>query len=160
MSRTTADTLLPISFHPQIFGANIRLESNGSKALRHASHDNGTPPSMGHPNPSNSLSRSGITFTNRQIQINERVHIKITDLDETGQWLGSLCIGTYKTRASRDASCDHSGFTQIDPSSLQKQDLCKSAIPNLCRKSGVSYVRRLCDDFSKQMVITFYYTRR
>jgi hypothetical protein len=36
---------------------------------------------------------SGITFTSKQIKPNERIYMKIIDVDETGQWLGSLAIG-------------------------------------------------------------------
>ena len=39
---------------------------------------------------------SGVTFTNRQIKMNERIHIKIIDMDETGQWLGSLAVGNER----------------------------------------------------------------
>jgi hypothetical protein len=35
----------------------------------------------------------GITFTSKQIKINERIYMKILDIDESGQWLGSLAIG-------------------------------------------------------------------
>ena len=38
----------------------------------------------------------GITFSSRPIKINERVHLKIIDIDETRQWLGSLGIGQYR----------------------------------------------------------------
>jgi hypothetical protein len=41
----------------------------------------------------NVLLFSGITFTNKQIKMNERIHMKIIDIDQTGQWLGSLAIG-------------------------------------------------------------------
>jgi hypothetical protein len=36
---------------------------------------------------------SGITFTSKQIKVNERIYMKIIDVDESGQWLGSLAIG-------------------------------------------------------------------
>ena len=36
---------------------------------------------------------AGITFTSKQIKMNERIYMKIGDIDETGQWLGSLAIG-------------------------------------------------------------------
>jgi hypothetical protein len=36
---------------------------------------------------------AGITFTSKPIQMNERICMKIIDIDESGQWLGSLAIG-------------------------------------------------------------------
>lgn len=36
---------------------------------------------------------SGITFTNKQIKANEYICMKIVEVDESGQWLGSLAIG-------------------------------------------------------------------
>jgi len=41
---------------------------------------------------------SGVTFTNRQIQANERICMKIIDIDESGQWLGSLAIGKKRNK--------------------------------------------------------------
>ncbi len=38
----------------------------------------------------------GITFTSKPIKMNERIYMKIVDIDETGQWLGSLAIGNEK----------------------------------------------------------------
>jgi hypothetical protein len=35
----------------------------------------------------------GITFTDKPVNINERIHVKIVDVDETRQWCGSLAIG-------------------------------------------------------------------
>ena len=34
-------TTSPLHFHPTIFGQNIKLENNASKAVRHTSFDNG-----------------------------------------------------------------------------------------------------------------------
>ncbi|CAF1472142.1 unnamed protein product [Adineta steineri] len=114
-----------ISFHQRTFGQNIRLDDNGVRATRHTSFDN------------------GVTFTNKQIKMNERIHMKIIDVDETGQWLGSLAIG----------------FTQIDPDSIQRKDLCKSSLPNLCFKDGISYIKRISDKLTRQIIITFYYNQ-
>ncbi len=36
---------------------------------------------------------TGVTFTNKQIKMNEHICMKIIDIDESGQWLGSLAIG-------------------------------------------------------------------
>ena len=41
---------------------------------------------------------AGITFTNKQIKINERICMKIVDIDESGQWLGSLAIGKARKK--------------------------------------------------------------
>ncbi len=38
----------------------------------------------------------GITFTDKPININERIHLKIVEVDETRQWCGSLAIGLTK----------------------------------------------------------------
>jgi len=110
-------------FHSKTFGQNIRLEDNGSKAIRHASFDH------------------GVTFTHQPININERIHLKIIDVDETRQWCGSLAIG----------------FTQIDPSSIPQAELPKSALPNLGQSLKNSYVRRLYETLTKQLCIIFYY---
>jgi hypothetical protein len=40
-----------------------------------------------------SLLHLGVTFINRPININERIHLKIFDVDERRQWCGSLAIG-------------------------------------------------------------------
>ncbi|CAF3368499.1 unnamed protein product [Rotaria sp. Silwood1] len=85
----------------------------------------------------------GITFTNKQIQMNEHIHMQIVDIDESGQWLGSLAIG----------------FIQMDPGSIQRHELCKSAIPNICQKTGISYVKRIFERLTRQTVITFYYNQ-
>ncbi|UJR16205.1 hypothetical protein I4U23_003115 [Adineta vaga] len=118
-------TVPSLSFHQRTYGQHIRLDKNGSTANRHTSFDH------------------GVTFTNRQIKKNERIHMKIVDIDETGQWLGSLAIG----------------FTQIDPNSIRKEDLCKSALPNLCQKDGISYMKRICDKLTREIIITFYYNQ-
>jgi hypothetical protein len=34
-------TIPSVSFHQKIFGENIQLDDNGSKAIRHKSFDNG-----------------------------------------------------------------------------------------------------------------------
>jgi len=39
------------------------------------------------------LSFLGITFTDKPVNINERIHLKIVEVDETRQWCGSLAIG-------------------------------------------------------------------
>ncbi|CAF2400843.1 unnamed protein product [Rotaria sp. Silwood2] len=114
-----------IFFHQKTFGQNIQLDNNALKAIRHTSFDN------------------GITFTNKQIKMNEHVHMKIVDIDESGQWLGSLAIG----------------FIQIDPGSIQRHELYKSAIPSICQKTGVSYVKRIFERLTRQTVITFYYNQ-
>ncbi|CAF1106698.1 unnamed protein product [Rotaria sordida] len=118
-------TMLKISFHQKTFGQNIRLDNNALQATRHTSFDN------------------GITFTNKPINMNEHIHMKIIDIDESGQWLGSLAIG----------------FIQINPDSIQRQELCKSAIPNICQKTGISYVKRIFERLTRQTVITFYYNQ-
>ncbi len=38
----------------------------------------------------------GITFTDKPININERIHLKVVEVDETRQWCGSLAIGLKK----------------------------------------------------------------
>ncbi|CAF3372424.1 unnamed protein product [Rotaria sp. Silwood1] len=118
-------TMPTIFFHHKTFGQNIRLDNNASRAMRHTSFDN------------------GITFTNKQIQMNEHIHMQIVDIDESGQWLGSLAIG----------------FIQMDPGSIQRHELCKSAIPNICQKTGISYVKRIFERLTRQTVITFYYNQ-
>ena len=103
MSRTSLsasqNTAPTTSFHRNTYGINIKIEDNGLKAVRHTSFDNG-------------WSRFevefefffvfclGITFTSQPIRMNERVYMKIVDIDQTGQWLGSLAIGkqTKKTQ--------------------------------------------------------------
>jgi hypothetical protein len=92
---TSMDVVVPtVSFHRKTFGQNIQLGDNGSKATRHTSFDNGYL----------FLSEifycyliiSGITFTSKQIKVNERIYMKIIDVDESGQWLGSLAIGNER----------------------------------------------------------------
>ncbi|CAF0829418.1 unnamed protein product [Didymodactylos carnosus] len=111
-------------FHSQTFGQNIRIENNGAHAKRFSSFDN------------------GITFSSKPVQINERVYIKIVDIDETKQWCGSLAIG----------------FTQVDPSLINQKDLPKTASPNLSQiTSGKSWLKRLYETLSKHLIITFFY---
>ncbi|CAF0976641.1 unnamed protein product [Rotaria magnacalcarata] len=112
-------------FHQKTFGQNIRLDNNSLRATRNTSFDH------------------GITFTNKQIKINERIHMKIVDIDQSGQWLGSLAIG----------------FIQTNPDNIQSRDLCKSAIPSICQKTVVSYVKRIFDKLTRNTVITFYYNQ-
>ena len=103
----------------------------------------------------------GVTFTSRQIKLNERVHMEIVDVDESGQWLGSLAIGRkypWRYRACVESTAAV-GFTQVDPDSIQRSDLCKSALPNLCQKDGASYIKRIFEKLSRQIVITFYYNQ-
>jgi hypothetical protein len=84
-----------VSFHRKTFGQNIQLDDNGSSATRYTSFDNGYFSYLF------CLSEKiyydfiivGITFTSKQIKINERIYMKILDIDESGQWLGSLAIG-------------------------------------------------------------------
>ncbi|CAF4036376.1 unnamed protein product, partial [Rotaria sordida] len=99
-----------VSFHQKTFGKNIQLDNNALRATRHTSYDD------------------GITFTNRQIEMNEYIHIRI-DSNESRILMGSLAIG----------------FTQIDPNTIQIHELCKSAVPNICQKTGLSYVKRIFD---------------
>ena len=100
MARATADQDThpsSLSFHSQTFGQNVRLEDNGSKAIRHASFDHGEHSQMFSPRIVDGYSTlslsSGVTFTHQPININERIHLKIIDVDETRQWCGSLAIG-------------------------------------------------------------------
>ena len=51
------------------------------------------------------------------------------------------------------------GFTQIDPDSIQRQELCKSALPNLCQKTGTSYMKRIFEKLTRGIIITFYYNQ-
>ncbi|CAF3800989.1 unnamed protein product, partial [Rotaria sp. Silwood1] len=101
-------TFPSVSFHRKTFGQNILINDNAFKATRHTSFDN------------------DITFTNKRININERIYMKIIDIDQTGQWLG---------------------FTQFDRDSIQRHQLCKSVLANLCQKTGISYV----DDIGDQL---------
>jgi hypothetical protein len=87
------DVAIPtVSFHRRTFGQNIQLDDNGSKATRHTSFDNGYLLIIW-----NFIYWDfivlGITFTSKQIKANERIYMKIIDIDESGQWLGSLAIG-------------------------------------------------------------------
>ncbi len=76
MATTNNDLIIPsFHFHQTTFGQNIRLENNASKAVRYTSFDH------------------GITFTDKPVNINERIHLKIVEVDETRQWCGSLAIG-------------------------------------------------------------------
>ncbi|CAF1197888.1 unnamed protein product, partial [Rotaria sordida] len=93
-----------VSFHQKTFGKNIQLDNNALRATRHTSYDD------------------GITFTNRQIKMNEYIHIRI-DSNESRILMGSLAIG----------------FTQIDPNTIQIHELCKSAVPKICQKTGLSF---------------------
>ncbi|CAF1291469.1 unnamed protein product [Adineta steineri] len=121
---TTNDFTAPtFCFHQVTFGQNIRLENNASKAVRYTSFDH------------------GITFTDKPVNINERIHLKIVEVDETRQWCGSLAIG----------------FTQVDPNTIQQEDLPKSALPNLSSTNNFSYVKRLYETLTKQLCIIFYY---
>ena len=139
---TSLDVAVPtVSFHRKTFGQNIQLSDNASKAARHTSFDNGT-----------LLLRNtadchwivaGITFTSKRMNPNERIYMKIIDVDETGQWLGSLAIG----------------FTQIDPDTIQRNELCKSALPNLCQKTGITYIKRIFEKLTREIIITFYYNQ-
>ncbi|CAF1398720.1 unnamed protein product, partial [Rotaria sordida] len=113
-----------VSFHQKTFGKNIQLDNNALRATRHTSYDD------------------GITFTNRQIEMNEYIHIRI-DSNESRILMGSLAIG----------------FTQIDPNTIQIHELCKSAVPNICQKTGLSYVKRIFDKLTNQTVISFYYNQ-
>jgi len=51
------------------------------------------------------------------------------------------------------------GFTQFNPNSLQRSDLCKSALPNLCQKTGTSYLKRIFETLTRDIIITFYYNQ-
>ncbi|CAF3272931.1 unnamed protein product [Rotaria socialis] len=121
---TTSNELAMPSFcFHKTFGQNMRLENNGTKAVRYTSFDH------------------GITFTDKSININERIHLKIVEVDETRQWCGSLAIG----------------FTQVDPGTIRQEDLPKSALPNLSPTNKFSYVKRLYETLTKQLCIIFYY---
>ena len=141
---TTNDELSNSSlvFHPSTFGQNIRLEENGSRAIRYTSFDH------------------GVTFTQKPVSINERIHLRIVDVDETRQWCGSLAIG--RTRRKEELVLRHvsffiAGFTQVDPSSIRQEDLPKSALPNLGLNMKNSYVKRLYETLTKHLCIIFYY---
>ena len=93
---------------------------------------------------------SGITFKNKQIKMNER----FIDMDETGQWLGSSVVGNEK-----DVRITISTFTQIDPNSIQSNELCKSVLPNPYKKRGISYMKRFFERLSRRILITFYFNQ-
>lgn len=106
----------------------------------------------------------GVTFTHQPININERIHLKIIDVDETRQWCGSLAIGEFDIEKKNSQnyiwkfSCQNKiGFTQIDPSSIPQSELPKSALPNLGQSLKSSYVKRLYETLTKQLCIIFYY---
>jgi hypothetical protein len=97
ITTTNNDLTIPsFHFHQTTFGQNIRLEMNGIKAVRHTSFDHGilfnNILSIGY-----SFAFQGITFTDKPININERIHLKIVEVDETRQWCGSLAIGKKKS---------------------------------------------------------------
>jgi len=86
--------------------------------------------------------------------------MKIIDIDESGQWLGSLAIGKKRNKWIYEIlESSFLGFTQIDPNTIRGQDLCKSALPNLCQKSGTSYIKRIFEKLTRQIIITFYYNQ-
>lgn len=91
---TTSNSLAAptFSFHQATFGQNIRLENDAMKAVRHTSFDHGR-----HSRSTRTLQPRpfflGITFSDRPVNINERIHLKIVEVDETRQWCGSLAIG-------------------------------------------------------------------
>lgn len=86
--------------------------------------------------------------------------MKIIDIDESGQWLGSLAIGKERNNWIYEIlESSFLGFTHIDPNTIGIQDLCKSALPNLCQKTGTSYVKRIFERLTRQIIITFYYNQ-
>ena len=106
--------------------------------------------------PSSSL--IGITFTDKPININERIHLKVVEVDETRQWCGSLAIGLTNEGKFYDKTfVVFIGFTQVDPATIRQEDLPKSALPNLSLNNKFSYVKRLYETLTKQLCIIFYY---
>ena len=47
----------------------------------------------------------------------------------------------------------------MDPDTIQRQELCKSALPNFCQKTGTSYVKRIFEKLTREIIITFYYNQ-
>lgn len=96
---TTNDELnnSSLAFHPTTFGQNIRLEENGSRAIRYSSFDHGGSSPFFFDD-QHSRRDLGVTFTQKPININERIHLRIVDVDETRQWCGSLAIGQKKKK--------------------------------------------------------------
>jgi len=124
-SKKSSNNIPSITFHKRTFGTNINLDSDGFRATRENSFDN------------------GITFSNAPIKLNEKVYLKVIDTDDTRQWLGSLAIG----------------FTQLDPNSIPRNDLNRSALPNLSKQTGTSYIKRISDVLTKNCIITLYFNQ-
>lgn len=112
------NNLPPITFHP-IHGDNIRITGNGTIATRVGSFC------------------KGICFSNRPIQVNERVCIRFMDMSSL--WSGLLRFG----------------FTTKDPGTF-RNSLPKYACPDLTN-SGHTYAKALPERYAqKNNVLHFY----
>lgn len=160
MTTTNNDLINPsFHFHQTTFGQNIRLENNTTKAVRHTSFDHGILINILFFFYFIVFFLLGITFTEKPININERIHLKIVEVDETRQWCGSLAIGNRKKTKEKmkEFNLIFLGFTQVDPNTIRQEDLPKSALPNLNLTNKFSYVKRLYETLTKQLCIIFYY---
>ncbi|XP_030068311.1 E3 ubiquitin-protein ligase NEURL1B isoform X1 [Microcaecilia unicolor] len=90
----------PARFHSRIKGKNIRLDTHSRKASRRNSFCN------------------GITFTNRPINLYEKVRLKLVSVHHG--WSGALRFG----------------FTIHDPSQMSSDDIPKYACPDLVTRPG------------------------
>ena len=52
------------------------------------------------------------------------------------------------------------GFTQINPNQIRQDELLNSALPNLCKQTGVSYIKRIFEIVHREVIITFYFNQR
>jgi len=80
---------LPLTFHPTVHGKNIRLTNGGTRAQN--------------VNPDN---RYGILFSSRPVCVNERMTLRVADVDNSG-WITAAWLG----------------FTSVDPSTQAGGDL-------------------------------------
>ncbi|XP_072923891.1 E3 ubiquitin-protein ligase NEURL3-like [Hemitrygon akajei] len=110
----------PLFFHPYCKGSQIKLDSSNQCAWRNAGFCN------------------GITFTNRPVNLEEKVRVKITKMDV--KWNGALRLGC----------------TLFDPSLMVSSALPRFICPDLENVYGFWAKALREDDIREGTVITFW----
>lgn len=112
------NNLPALRFH-QVHGDNIQLSDNFTTAYRCEGY------------------RKGITFSNRPVQIKERIFVKFTHISDN--WSGAIRFG----------------FTSIDPDAV-RNNLPAHAIPDLTTRPGY-WMRKLKERYCRRDNVLFFY---
>ncbi|RUS84286.1 hypothetical protein EGW08_007930 [Elysia chlorotica] len=112
----------PLQFH-DVHGDNIELLCNKSRARRHESFC------------------KGICFSNRPININERVYVKFVETNTS--WSGVLRFG----------------FTSVNPASVRGADLPRYACPDLTNKPG-NWAKALGERYTASNILLHFSVNR